>query len=211
MGSQVNFYLHPKDEEDFYAFILSQPSAVILYRSRSDRPMVPVELPLPDAEAQWCGFFSLWNSAIVPRDRITSPGRLARGEYDINAYVYPVVQWWRSSLTSEGLTPGRIWATFDHRCLNSEQQRAFRAWFRRLANWLNKLPFRWDMYRIGPHAKACFDAGGKAVGYGLGEIKAVEAIGPGERLVRRGVKQSIMEPEIERDEGVADLTIELDE
>jgi len=211
MGSQVNFYLHPRDEEQFYTFIMSEPAVVILYRSRSDRPMVPVELPLPDAETQWCGFFSLWNSAIVAREWITPPGRLPGGHYQIHAYVYPVVEWWRSSLAKEGLVPGRLWATFEHECLSSEQQREFRAWFRRLASWLNKLPYRWDMYRIGPHAKAYFDAGGKAVGYGLGEVKAVEAIGPGERLVRRGVKRSIMEPEIERDEGEADLTIELDE
>jgi hypothetical protein len=211
MGSQVNFYLMREDEEAFCRFIASDPAVVILYETRLDKPLVPVEPPVPDAETQWCGFFSLWNASIVSRDLITPPNRLVGGQYDINAFVYPVIEFWRSSLTPEGASPGRIWATFEHECPNNEQQKAFRAWFRHLANWLNKLPYRWDMYRIGPHAKAYFDAGGKAVGYGLGEVKAVEAIGQDERLVRRGVKRYIAQPEIERDEGATDLTIDLDE
>jgi len=211
MGSQVNFYLHPDDEQDFFTCIAGNPAVLILYETRLDKPLVPVEQPLPDAARKWCGFFSIWNSSIASRDLVTPPNRLIGGQYDINAFIYPVIEWWRSSLTSEGLTPGRIWATFDHDCLSAEQQKAFRAWFRRLASWLNKLPYRWDMYRIGPHAKAYFDTGGKAVGYGLGEVKVVDAIGPGERLVRRGVKRNIMEPEIVRDEGETDLTIELNE
>jgi len=208
MGSQVNFYLHPEDEEQFCAFIVSDSSAVILYRTRVDRPVVPVELPLPDAESRWCGFFSLWNSSIASRDLITPPNRLVGGEYDINAYVYPVVQLWRSSLTSEGLTPGRIWATFDHSCLSAEQQQAFRAWFRRLANWLNKLPYRWDMYRIGPKAKEYFDQGGKAVGYAMGDPKEIVEH-PGVKIIRRNVRTLIQQPEIEDDGGKSDLTIEL--
>lgn len=211
MGSQVNFYLHPSDELTFYDFITSDASAVVLFRTRLDKPLVSVAVPLPEAGERWCGFFSLWHTSVAAIGQITPPNRLSQGEYDINAYVYPVIQFWRSSLTSEGLSPGRIWATFDHECLTAEQQKAFRAWFRRLANWLNKLPYRWDMYRIGPHAKAYFDAGGKAIGYGLGEVKSVEAIGSAERLVRRGVKKHVSQPEVERDDGENDLTINLED
>lgn len=198
MGAQVNFYMMPEDEAEFCEFVLSDPDVQIVTGMYSGSRFAPLRVPLPptDEPNAWC--LALWNRRVLSRA-------------DINNYQYEFIQFSRSVLQEHGLAPGRIWAELEASMLDSNRKAMFRKWFRAVAAFLNRWPYRWDMYRIGPHAKAYFDAGGKAVGYGLGEIKAVEAVGPGERLVRRGVKRNTMHPEIEQDDGETDLTIELNE
>ena len=198
MGSQVNFYMVPEDEADFCAFVLSDPDVQIVTGMYSGSRFDPVAIPLLPADGPYAWCLAFWNRTIMSRE-------------DIANYQYNFIEFSRSVRQPDGLTPGRIWAEIESSVLDATRKAAFRRWFRRVAGFLNAWPYRWDMYRIGPHTKAYFDAGGKAIGYGLGEVKAVEAIGPGERLVRRGAKRSVIEPEIERDEGKTDLTIELDE
>lgn len=214
MGSQVNFYLTPEDEEAFCRFVLSDVDAVILYRMRLDRPVERVAFPLPDVKGPYCHWFSLWNSRIVPESAITPPGKVPdadnpRGCYDINPHTYPVIDFRRCFTNAAGLHPGRIWAHFEHSRISPEQLKAFRSWFRKLAGWLNKLPYRWRMYRVGPKAKEFFDRGGKAVGYAHGDIKEIRSVGD-VSVIRRGVVVNSISPNIERDDGKADLTIEVE-
>lgn len=215
MGSQVNFYMVSAEEESFCRFVISDPAVTILRASHLHEPHVPVSLPLPSSAEADCGGLVFWNANVASRDETIPRGRIrdarsVSGRYVINAILNPVIDFDRSVQHADGLAPGRIWAGFEEwHALPGERLRLYRSWFQRLSRWLNKWPYRWDTFRIGPHTKAYFDAGGKAVGYGVGEIRTVEATGAGGRIIRRGVKRSVNRPEIERDEGATALTIDL--
>jgi len=214
MGSQVNFYMVPEDEEDFLRFVMSDSSVEVFWSLSLLSPHELVSFPLSDASQPYRRWLACWNRNVAMREEVTPPNKLPddeypEGRYHINAIVYPVIEILRSAITDEGLVPGRIWVDFEHLCCSPERQKRFRAWFRRLARWLNKWPYRWDPYRIGPKTKVYFDNGGKAVTYGLGEVKVVEAVGD-TRIVRRGVQSFSEQPSIEDDQGDSDLTIELE-
>lgn len=213
MGSQVNFYMVPKDEEDFLRFVISDPEVEVFWSLSLDSPHELVNFPLPHARVPYRGWLACWNRNVATTEEVTPPNRLPddnhqEGIYHINGMVYPVIEILRSALTDDGLTPGRIWVDFEHLRRDPDREKRFRSWFRRLARWLNKWPYRWDPYRIGPKTKEYFDNGGKAVVYGLGEVKVVEARGD-TKIIRRGVKTSTEQPDIEEDSGGSDLTIEM--
>jgi hypothetical protein len=188
----------PEDEAEFCRFVSSDPDVQIVTGMYSGSRFDPVSVPLPPVGGPnaWC--LALWNRKVISRE-------------DISNYQYDFIEFSRSVKHEDGLTPGRIWAEIESAQLDVERKDIFRKWFRRIAGYLNSWPYRFGMYRIGPATKAYFDAGGKAVEYGLGEIKAVEAIGPNERLIRRGVKRTTVQPEIERDDGSEGLTIDMEE
>ena len=217
MGSQVNFYMVPEDEEEFCRFVVSDPTVTILRASHLHEPHVPVLLPLPPSNEPDCGGLVFWNRKVASREEVMPRGRVRdtrspAGRYVIDATLNPVVDFDRSVRQPDGLAPGRIWAGFDEwHHLPEERLRLYRSWFQRLARWLNKWPYRWDVYRIGPRTKAFFDGGGKAIGYGLGEIKSVTQTGECERVIRRDSKVHTIHPEIEQDNGATDVTIHLDE
>lgn len=210
MGSQVNFYMVREDEEDFLRFVMSDPAVEVLWRLSPDRPHELVTFPLPSGYQLYRGWLACWNRNVATREEVTPPNKVPdeEGAYDINAMVYPVIEVLRSAISNEGLAPGRIWVDSEHLRREPEREKRFRAWFRRLARWLNKWPYRWDPYRIGPKTKEYFDNGGKAVTYGLGKVKVVEAYGD-IKVIRRGVKTSIEQPDIEEDRSGSDLTIDM--
>lgn len=214
MGSQVNFYMTSEDEEAFCRFVISDDDAAILYTMRLDRPVERVAFPLPDVKDPYCRWFTLWNSRFVPESEITPPGKVPdadepRGRFDINPHTYPVIEFMRCFTNADVLHPGRIWAHFEHNRIGPEQLKAFRSWFRKLAGWLNKLPYRWDSYRVGQKAKEFFDNGGKTVGCANEQFKEIKSVGE-ISAVRRGVVVNSFSPDIERDDGKADLTIDLE-
>ena len=213
MGSQVNFYMVQADEVSFCQYVTADSSTVILKATDPECSHVPLFLPLPSAAEAYYGNLVLWNSDIVDREDITPPNKIldsrnSSGCYNVHAYVYPVIQLLRSKVTNGGLTPGRIWAETDRPKMELGRQKAFKAWFRRLARWLNNWPYRSGMYRIGPKTKEYFDAGGKAVGYAVGKPISVTEVGQ-TKVVRSQPEIRSEHPAIEDDGGESDLTMEI--
>jgi hypothetical protein len=178
VGSQVNFFMSPEDEETFCRFVVADPDVTILYAMQVDRPIVPAEFPYPPTLDEFYGGFALWNRSVASEELITPKRKVKNvdapdGVYLIHAFVYPVIEMIRSGSTADLISPGRIWARFDHKGLNDDQQRRMKNWFRRLANWLNKLPYRCFEYRVGSGAKEFFDRGGKAIGFGMEPIASL--------------------------------------
>jgi len=214
MGSQVNFYMVPEDEECFVHRVSSDPNISVLWRLTPDSPIVPAELPLPHAREPYRAWLVFWNHRLIAREEIIPRGKVPdrvspQGRYDINPIIYPVVEFMRSAMTDEGVTPGRIWSGFEEwHDLPNDRMKLYRAWFRRLARWLNNWPYRSGMYRIGPKTKEYFDAGGKAVGYAVGKPISVTEVGQ-TKVVRSQPEIRSEHPEIEDDGGESDLTMEI--
>lgn len=213
MGSQVNFYMVPEDEEDFLLQVVADPETSVLWAMNYDRPIVTAEFPLPSAYENHRGWLVLWNHCLVSREQITPPNKVpdracTSGRYDINPIVYPVVEFMRSAVDDKGLAPGRIWTGFeDWHDMPEDRMKLYRSWFRRLARRLNKWPYRWGMYRIGPKTKEYFDAGGRAVGYAIGKPICIKKVGETKVIHSRPEIRS-EHPQIENDAGEDDLTIE---
>lgn len=214
MGSQVNFFMVAEDEEEFCNFVLSDPRVTILRAWHLYEPHVPVSLPLPAADEVDCGALVFWNSSIANREDVMPRGRIRdsrnpAGRYVISAITNPVVDFLRSIPRPNGLAPGRIWAGFDEwHDLAGDGLRLYRAWFQRLARWLNKWPYRWEIYRIGPKTKEYLDKGGMFTNFVPGETISITDVGSN-RVIERNVRQEVFRPEIEQDDGRSDLTIEV--
>jgi hypothetical protein len=213
MGSQVNFFMVREDEEDFCRFVLSDPAVTILRACHLEQPHAPVSPPLPPAEQAYCAGLVLWNSEVASREEITPRHKVRAvdcpaGVYAVTAMVYPVIDVNRSIPGPNGLTPGRIWAEFNRYDVPEDRLKIARAWFQRLARWLNKWPYRWDIYRIGPKTKEYLDKGGTFINFVAGETISITEVGTN-RVIERGVRQEVFRPKVVRDDGEADLTVEI--
>lgn len=190
MGSQVNFYMVPEDEDLFCAYVLKDPDVQVVTGMFPGSRFETLSVPLPPSGEPYAWCAALWNRRIISRN-------------DIDNYHYCFIEFSRSVLQPDGLAPGRIWAEIEASILNEARKAEFRGWFRRVAGYLNSWPYRWDMYRIGPKTKEYFDKGGKALGYGLGEVKDIKTVGD-VSVIHRGVLVNSFSPEIERDDGKVD-------
>ncbi len=214
MGSQVNFFMVPEDEEAFCEFVLSDPAVAILRACHAERPHVRVAPPLPRADLPWCAGLVLWNSGIAGREQITPSSKVRaqgslEGVYAIDAILYPVIDFNRSIPLANGLAPGRIWAGFEEwHHLPKERMELYHSWFRRLARWLNKWPYRWDIFRIGPRTKEYLDNGGRFVTFVPGRTTSIREVGT-DRVIEYAVQEEIVQPEIVQDDGESDLTFEM--
>jgi hypothetical protein len=213
MGSQVNFFMVREDEEEFCRFVLTDPAVKILRAFHLEDPHVLVSLPLPPADEPDCGALVFWNvkvasrEDVMPRGRIRDP-RSSAGRYVISAIANPVIDFDRSIPRPGGLTPGRIWAEFSRYDVPEDRLKVARLWFRRLARWLNNWPYRWSFYRIGPKTKEYLDKGGMFVNFVPGQIISVTDSGSN-KVIERGVEPQVFRPEVERDDGESDLTLEI--
>jgi hypothetical protein len=213
MGSQVNFFMVPEDEEAFCRFVLGDPAVTILRAHHLEQPHVPVSLPLPPANEPDCWALVLWNRNVATRDQVMPRGRHRdprnpAGRYVVSAIANPVIDFDRSVPRLNGLAPGRIWAEFNRYDVPEDRLKIARAWFQRLARWLNKWPYRWDIYRIGPKTKEYLDKGGTFINFVAGETISITEVGTN-RVIERGVRQEVFRPKVVRDDGEADLTVEI--
>ncbi|GMU24268.1 MAG: hypothetical protein AMXMBFR13_43430 [Phycisphaerae bacterium] len=207
MGNQVNFFMVPEDEEEFCKFVLRDPAVKILRAFHLDDPHVPVSPPLAPSDQPYCAGLVLWNADVASRELVTPRAKVpdaacGKGRYDVNAIVHPVIEFDRSVARANGLSPGRIWAGFDFHedRLTKEQMKLFRSWFRRLARWLNKWPYRWEFYRMGPKTKEYLDKGGTFVSFVPGDVVSIKETGTN-RVIQRSVDELSFRPEVERKEG----------
>ena len=150
IGRQLRLYLHPGDHAAVEQFVHDDlASALVAERSHSPEPM-EVDSD-PDARP---------GTLICPRRLLASlePRHIeAQGYYVLHPTRNPVVEWWYSKLTDDGLYPGRFYylpggpsegdVPWDDRFLQMAE-RLFQ-WARKSANLVDT---DWGRERLGPVA-----------------------------------------------------------
>jgi hypothetical protein len=194
--------------------VLSDPAVTILRADHLEEPHVPVLLPLPPANEADCGGLVFWHTGVASREEVMPRGRIRdprnpAGRYVISAITNPVIDFDRSIPRPNGLAPGRIWAGFEEwHDLPDERTRLYRSWFERLARWLNRWPYRWEFYRVGPKTKEYLDNGGMFINFVPGETIRITETGS-HKVIESAAQENVFRPEVERDDGRTDLTFEI--
>lgn len=135
---QLLFYMSRSDEDDFTTFLRFDGQAVILATASSTPTFVPLD-SLPDAsQDESTRKFWLRNTTVdLP---LVTEFDEARGQYFINGFQSPVIQFLRSYTISQIMLPGRLEADMayfndDRGDLVSKPQ-GFKSWFDSIELWI---------------------------------------------------------------------------
>jgi hypothetical protein len=150
MGKQVNFYMHPADEELFLSFVLQRPTVKLL-KEVSDTPDFFVNV-LDLRHSEEFRQLLFWDSQLDLDSKNISEGYLK--VYDENSGYYvstkknifivdpidsPVIEYSRSFINIDNkLTRGRIWADMYTDLGIRLKDNRFIHWYDEIAKWLRR-------------------------------------------------------------------------
>lgn len=148
MGRQVNFFMAPEDDSEFFDSVLADTNVLVL-PARQTTPEINRTRRLPTTEI-WCHrFFFLWNSGMSPEPKFKFVKEQEAWYPD--AYESELIEVSRCVVKNSTLSRGRIWAELSFWDLGGKRDlihkgEAFTRWYGRIAGWLRRKTVRMDSF-----------------------------------------------------------------
>ena len=139
MGKQITFYMDARDEAEFVQYLRTTGDVAIV--PQTSREELKEEFrDFNEATGRPLGEnCRLWNRSISPRPMVKHVPQ--QGYYWLDSLQSEVVDVWRSKVTAQGLSMGRLW--MENKILGAGGQMQskgseFVAWFSALTRWIKE-------------------------------------------------------------------------